>query len=255
MEKLYTQMGGQGSYLKGSTGPIKAVSDGRGKYVNYQGGRIWWSAATGASAMSSGLLTAYAKVGGPGIIGYPKGAQLNGLRDGGWMQLFEKGCITDSLSTFTQAVFGYRWTMWVAAGREDGPLGYPVAAMQNFPVDGDGWIQLFQGGCTIVGRTTPRAVVHTQVWTAWQDQGREGGALGFPTQDRQALARGYAQRFQRGGFWGLTDQPAFAVRGPVLTQWETAGGVDGSYGYPTSHVVDNGDGTFTGTFEGGTITA
>ena len=45
------------------------------------------------------------------------------------------------------------------------------------------------------------------------------------------------------------------MRGAVLTAWESAGGTTGSYGFPTAHVVANGDGTLTGTFEGGTITA
>ena len=255
MEKLYTQMGGHKSFLGASMGPIKAVMDGSGKYVNYQGGRIWWSSRTGASALSSGVMTAYVKAGGPSAIGYPKGAQQSGLRDSGWLQLFEKGCLTDSASTYIQCVFGWRWTMWVAAGRENGPLGYPTAAVQNFSSPSGSWIQLFQGGCIVFGGTTPRAIVHTQVWVAWQAQGRETGVLGYPTGDRSALTRGYVQRFQRGGIWGLTDQPAFAVRGPVLTAWEAEGGADGRYGYPTAHVVDNGDGTFTGTFEGGTITA
>ena len=33
---------------------------------------------------------------------------------------------------------------------------------------------------------------------------------------------------------------------------ESAGGTGGRYGFPTAHVVDNGDGTQTGIFEGGT---
>ncbi len=253
MEKLYTQMGGHKSYLKASTGPIKTTIDGRAKYVNYQGGRIWWTSATGAAAMSSFVLTKYAQYGGPDVLGFPQGERANGLTDGGWLQPFVKGAILDSNSTATTCVHGYRWTMWVANGRETGPLRYPVALVENFA--GGGWIQRFQAGCLVDGPATPRATVHTQVWTAWVELGRETGVLGYPLGDRQSLARGYVQRFQAGGFWGLAEQPAFAVRGPVLTQWEADGGVDGSYGYPTAHVIDNGDGTFTGTFEGGTITA
>ncbi len=44
------------------------------------------------------------------------------------------------------------------------------------------------------------------------------------------------------------------MRGGVLTAWESAGGVEGRYGFPTAHVVANADGTLTGIFEGGTIT-
>jgi uncharacterized protein with LGFP repeats len=202
--------------------------------------------------MSSFVLTKYAQYGGPAVMGYPKGARIDGLTDGGWLQPFANGAILDSNSTSTTCIYGYRWTMWQANGRETGPLKYPVALVENF--SGGGWIQRFQRGCIVVGPVTPRAVVHNAVWTAWVELGREGGELGFPLGDRQQLTRGSVQRFEGGGLWALTDQPAFAVRGAVLTQWEAEGGVDGSYGYPTAHVVDNGDGTLTGTFEGGTIT-
>lgn len=252
MEQLYTTMGGHKSYLKASTGPIRNTIDGTAKYVNYQGGRIWWTSRTGASAMTSFLLKRYAEVGGPAVLGYPKGARITGLPDEGWLQRFDKGAMTDSASTSTQAVYGYRWDMWVANGRESGVLGYPVAGVESLPV---GWIQRFQKGCLAFSPTTPRAVVHTEAWQGWQEVGREGGALGFPTGDRVVIARGYTQAFQSGGLWGLDGARSYAVHGPVLAAWEAEGGAGGIYGFPTAHVVDNGDGTMTGSFEGGTITA
>ena len=81
------------------------------------------------------------------------------------------------------------------------------------------------------------------------------GPLGYPTADRAAVARGTTQPFQRGGLWGLASGPMFAVWGAVLDAWLAAGGAGGRYGFPTAHVVDNGDGTLTGAFESGTITA
>ena len=57
------------------------------------------------------------------------------------------------------------------------------------------------------------------------------------------------------GCGGSPAGAAFAVWGAVLDAWQAAGGAGGSYGFPTAHVVDNGDGTHTGVFEGGTITA
>jgi uncharacterized protein with LGFP repeats len=199
MEKLYTAMGGQRSYLKASTGPIRDTVDRTAKYVNYQGGRIWWTSATGASAMSSFVLERYAAFGGPTLLGYPKGALVRGLTDGGWIQLFQKGCMVDSASTATHSVHNYAWSAWVATGRET-------------------------------------------------------GLLGFPTAERVTLARGSTQSFQRGGLWGLTSRPMFAVWGSVLQGWVAAGGADGSYGFPTAHVVTNPDGSATGVFQGGTIT-
>jgi len=253
MEQLYVAMGGQRSYLRASAGPIRNTIDGTAKYVNYQGGRIWWTSATGASAMSSFVLDRYAEFGGPAVLGYPKGARTTGLRDGGWIQLFQKGCMTDSASTTTHSVHGFRWDMWVATGRETGSLRYPVAEMETLA--GGAWIQRFQKGCTVFSPSTPRAVVHNYAWGAWTEVGRERGVLGFPTGDRVVIARGTTQAFQGGGLWGLEAAPMYAVHGDVLSAWQAAGGPGGGYGFPTAHVVDHGNGTQTGVFEGGTITA
>jgi LGFP repeat len=251
MERLYVAMGAQRSYLGASAGPIRSTIDGTAKYVNYTGGRIWWTSATGASAMSSFVLERYAAFGGPAVLGYPKGARTSGLADGGWLQLFQKGAMVDSASTTTHSVHGYRWSMWSASGRENGPLQYPLAEVEQLP---KGWIQRFQKGCIVDSDTTARAIVHTAAWVAWLELGREQGALGFPTADRAAVARGFTQPFQRGGLWGLTGRAAFGVWGAVLDAWLAAGGAGGSYGFPTAHVVDNGNGTSTGVFENGTIT-
>ncbi|MBM6400999.1 LGFP repeat-containing protein [Phycicoccus sonneratiae] len=253
MEQLYTAMGGQRSYLKASTSPIKNTIDGRAKYVNYQGGRIWWTSATGAAAMTSFVLSKYAEYGGPDVIGFPTGPRLEGLRDGGWVQRFQNGAIVDSTVTATQCVWGWRWTMWNQSGRENGPLRWPVALVENFPAGG--WIQRFQKGAIVSGITTPRALVHNWAWTAWLELGREGGVLGFPTGDRQDIARGTTQGFEHGGLWSLAGAPCYGVWGPVLEQWQAAGGPAGRYGFPLAHVADNGDGTSTGRFEGGNITA
>jgi hypothetical protein len=252
MERLYIAMGAQRSYLRASAGPIRSTVDGTAKYVNYTGGRIWWTSATGASAMTSFVLERYAAFGGPAVLGYPKGARTSGLADGGWLQLFQKGVMVDSASTSTHSVHGYRWSMWADSGRETGPLQYPVEEVEQLS---KGWIQRFQKGCIVDSDTTPRAIVHNFAWTAWLELGREAGPLGYPTGDRSLVTRGYTQPFQHGGLWGLTDRAAFGVWGAVLDAWLATGGTGGSHGFPTAHVVDNGDGTLTGVFENGTITA
>ena len=251
MEQLYVAMGGQRSYLRASAGPIRDTIDGTAKYVNYQGGRIWWTSATGASAMTSFVLERYAEYGGPAVLGYPRGARLSGLTDGGWLQMFEKGVMVDSASTATHSVSGYRWQTWSDSGRETGPLRYPVAEVEQLAA---GWIQRFQKGCIVDSDSTERVVVHNYAWAGWLEVGREQGPLRYPTADRVVVPRGYTQAFQGGGLWGLTDHRAYAVWGDVLDAWGAAGGAGGAYGFPTAHVVANGDGTHTGVFEGGTIT-
>ena len=161
--------------------------------------------------------------------------------------------MVDSASTSTHSVHGYRWGMWRDSGRENGPLKYPVAEMEDLP---DGWIQRFQTGCTVVSTTTRRCLVHNYAWLAWVAVGRETGPARLPDgRPRRPDPRHHpalpARRAVGPG------RPARCSRcwGAVLDAWLAAGGAGGSYGFPTAHVVDNGDGTHTGAFESGTITA
>ena len=64
-------------------------------------------------------------------------------------------CATDSASTSTHSVHGYRWDIWVANGREGGPLRYPVAELEQLS---DGWIQRFQKGCIVAAKDGTTAV-------------------------------------------------------------------------------------------------
>ena len=76
MEQLYTVDGrANGPTCKASTGPIRTTVDGRGRYVTYQGGRIWWTSATPAArrcrpSCSTGTPPSVA----PPVLGYPKAA-------------------------------------------------------------------------------------------------------------------------------------------------------------------------------------
>ena len=56
---------GRGSPPGASTGPDRTVGDGRGKYVVYQHGRIYWARQPGAHRVSGGIETAYLGLGGP----------------------------------------------------------------------------------------------------------------------------------------------------------------------------------------------
>lgn len=216
-------------------------------------GCLVYSPASGAWGVTEIRWTTWVRNGREkGVLGYPIGA--NAIReDRSWMQLFQKGCIVDSAATTTSVVYGPRWDMWVSAGREYGTLGFPVASVQ--PLYTGAWIQRFQRGCITDGPATTPALVTGATWVAWQQVGREKGPLGFPAASLEVIGGGTAQRFEKGGIWGRTEAAAWAVHGPVLSAWEEAGGPGGAYGFPTAHVVDNGDGTYTGVFEGGSITA
>ena len=97
--------------------------------------------------------------------------------------------MVDSASTTTHSVHGYRWGMWRASGRENGPLRYPVAEMED--LSGGGWIQRFQKGCTVVSRPRPGAAscTTTRGWPGSRSAAR-GARSATPRRPRRP-ARGY----------------------------------------------------------------
>ncbi len=254
IEEKYIALGAQRSYLKGSVGPLRRMGDNRGSYVRYQGGCIYYTTATRAVAVSEFVYGVYATVGGPtGLLGYPKADKATGRPDSGWIQLFEKGAITDSASTATQVVNGASYSAWAAAGRESGPLGYPTSSRRSAAAGG--WIQYFEHGAICDSTTTSTTAVIEVMYSAWARYGREAGILGYPTSPEVREEHGLSQAFQGGEAWAIGNGTAHVVRGSVLDAWKAAGGATGSYGYPVSETTSAGGDLLTCTFEGGTITA
>ena len=184
-----------------------------------------------------------------GKLGYPVGPKTDVTN--GWIQLFQKGAITDSTATTTQSVWGVRWDVWKREGREKGTLGFPKGPVTY---SSNGWIQLFQKGAITDSTATSTQSVHGAMWTAWVAAGRENGVLGYPTAAVGSATRGSYQTFQSGELWRLGSGSARRVYGGVLSQWKAAGGATGKYGYPVTDTVSS-NGRLTCTFEGGTITA
>nr|WP_238338291.1 hypothetical protein [Pedococcus badiiscoriae] len=234
-------------------GPVRAVGDGVGTYVTYQGGTIYRTAATGAvpvTASVNAILLGKGGVRGP--LGYPTAPHQSGLVNGGWIQLFQHGALTDSVGTTPQIVTGDAYTVWVANGRERGVLGYPTGPMVTPTVRG--WVQAFEHGAIADSNSTQPLVVGPTMIAAWNAAGGAAGVLGYPRTALVSDARGSHQLFRTGELWGLGTGAVRRVYGPVLTQWQRAGGSTGAYGYPLTDTVSTPSGQLTCTFEGGTIT-
>ena len=178
MEKLYTAMGGQRSYLKASTGPIRDTRDRTAKYVTYQGGRIWWTSATGAVGDVVVHARALRRVRRPGQARLPEGRPATGLTDGGWMQLFQKGCHR------RQRLHLHPLRVRLALDHVGGQRSRAGAA--GLPPR--------RAGAAHAHRLDPgvpeglhrrqhlhrRAIVHDGAWTAWVATGRESRPARLP---------------------------------------------------------------------------
>jgi hypothetical protein len=235
----YKAIGDLGSFLKASTGPQTAVGDGRGQYINFQGGVIYWSSATGARALPTAVRNAWGSVGGPkGLLGYPTQDLRRGLPDSGWIQIFEKGAITDSASTSTRIVYGTAYTAWTSVGRESGELRYPTANRVSGLRNG-GWRQPFQGGVVTQSAATPVLPVAGASYTAWVAVGRETGLLGYPTTGRTTGRPngGWIQLFETGAVTDSASTTTRIVYGAAYTAWVSVGRESGALRYPTQNRV------------------
>ena len=134
-------------------------------------------------------------------LGYPTGAEICGLRNGGCLQDFQSGAIYWSPATGAQPVLGAIRTKWAATQWETGPLGYPLAA-ETCGLADEGCYQRFQGRSIYWSKASGAHVVRpsgaVRAW--WVAAGKEAGRLGYPTGDETCGLpdTGCVQHFQDG---------------------------------------------------------
>ncbi len=248
----YKAMGEQGSFLRASTGPVRSVGDSKGTYVRYQGGAIYSTSATGARSVANWQLSKWNEEGGPkGKLGYPTSDRIGGRPDGGWIQTFQKGALTDSASTSTQCVWGMRWTVWQKEGRESGRLGYPTGPVTYTK---DGWIQRFQKGAITDSNSTTTQSVWGIRYDVWAREGRESGRLGYPTGPRTDLGNSaWQQKFQKGVIIDSTATTTQVVYGASYSKWSSLKAHSGPLGFPTAARTSAAGGGWIQLFQRGAV--
>jgi uncharacterized protein with LGFP repeats len=226
--------------------PVRDVSrtpDGAGWYGHFQGGSIYWSSATGARTISGAIRDRWAALGWQtSALGYPAADQ--GVTPDGQAEYahFQNGSVYWSAGTGAQVVHGSVRATWASLGWERSSLGLPVRDVGTTP-DGQAQFGHFQGGSIYslsggVNRVLPKPIV-----AAWGRNGWERGALGYPTSDVLTASggNGEAMTFEGGVVYADGDAAA-ALHGAVLAAHDTAGGVTGVLGRPTTDVRKTPDG-------------
>ena len=256
IEQRYMSIGDMASFLRASTGPEHRIGDAAGGvYVTYQHGSIYWTPATGAQPLGTVAMQAWSATGGvTGPLRYPINASGAGTRPTGWVQLFQGGALAGTSGAVARPVWGPSWTVWKANGREGGPLGYPIAWRGANP-DGRGWNQQFQAGFITASTNTPAVAVFAPISTAWVDNGRESGVLGYPTDVRHSTGTtAWIQPFEHGAIAGTTSTPTLAVAGVMYAAWTANGGASGVLQYPVT-AVSRGTRGANQEFQGGELWA
>ncbi|PWF80068.1 subtilisin [Kocuria rosea] len=122
-----------------------AVSDGRGgTSQSFQKGRIVWSAAGGAHALKGSIGALHERSGGTaGALGYPTTDEAS-TGTGGVYQVFQKGRIYWSPSTYSQETRGSIGNAYVSLGGTKSRLGFPRTG--EITRADRSVVQYFQGG-------------------------------------------------------------------------------------------------------------
>jgi GH25 family lysozyme M1 (1,4-beta-N-acetylmuramidase) len=110
------------------TGPVTCGLYDNGCYQPFTKGNIYWTAATGAHAVTGAYWTGWGEAGWQRGIGYPKGSVVCGLYGSGCYQPFSEGNIYWTAATGAHAVNEPYMSQWRLAGWQKGKLGYPLEA-------------------------------------------------------------------------------------------------------------------------------
>ncbi|WP_342318574.1 alpha/beta hydrolase-fold protein [Corynebacterium mayonis] len=193
----YNALGGAAGWLGFPTTGETKTPDGRGRFVHFQNGSIYWTPQTGAFAIPGDMFEAW------GANGYENGdlkypiAEAQKIGDG-WVQKFEGGYLTrnpDGKSHYI--VHG-------AIGQKYGALNHAASSL-GFPRGNErairgGFFQEFEKGNIYWSpRTGGHVIYYGNIFNAWGEQGWEQGRLGWPTADMKEIpAGGLTMSFENG---------------------------------------------------------
>ncbi|MFC4001456.1 PQQ-dependent sugar dehydrogenase [Prauserella oleivorans] len=181
------------------------VIDGGVRYRTYEGGRLYWTQATGVKAVYGAIYDKYLALGGHRVHGVPttdESATPDGTgRYNHFTGMTGTGMPTSiywTASTGAHGVWGAIRDRWRVLGWERGPLGYPTTDESVTP-DGRGRYNHFSKSGSIYWTAgTGARDVYGAIRQRWAALGWERSYLGYPTSGEFAVPGGRRNNFQRG---------------------------------------------------------
>jgi GH25 family lysozyme M1 (1,4-beta-N-acetylmuramidase)/uncharacterized protein with LGFP repeats len=174
---------------------------------------------------------------------------------GGFGQAYANGSIYWTLSSGAHVVLaGALRDFYFASSGAAGGYGWPLSDTEAVGANGGGYQQAFTAGAIY---SSPAGTYLVSGSTRLGYFARDGamGPLGWPTAARDCglASGGCVQTFQNGVVYTDRSGAWFTVQGAIYAPYAAAGGVTGSWGYPTTNAIDiasasgNGSGqAFTG---------
>jgi uncharacterized protein with LGFP repeats len=201
-----------------------------GCYQRFQGGSIYWSAATGAQTVAAPILKAWGALAYErGAFGYPLAPATTAGSDT-WQE-FQGGVLVVRGTAVTQ-VPGRIGAAYADAGGPGGSLGAPEGPQTC--ADGSCW-QSFASGALVDAAGVIRKM-SPPIYDLWNGAGAGASSLGLPISDvTGGLPDGGSyQRFASGSIYFSPASGAHAIGGAIRTAWGAQRYERGPFGYPTS---------------------
>ncbi|MDY5785068.1 alpha/beta hydrolase-fold protein [Corynebacterium sp.] len=193
----YNGLGGAAGWLGFPTTGETATPDGRGRFVHFQHGSIYWTPQTGAYAIPGDMFVAW------GANGYENGdlkypvAEAQAIGDG-FVQKFEGGYLTRNPNGTSHYIvhgaIGEKYGQLNTAASE---LGYPTS--NEIAIRGGFFQQFEKGNIYWSAATGAHVIYYGEIFDAWGKERWEQGRLGWPTSDMTSIpAGGLTIDFQHG---------------------------------------------------------
>lgn len=178
-----------------------------GRLQRFQGGLVYWSAATGAFEVRGALLDMYGQQGWEtGFLGYPTSGEIR-LKNG-FLSNFQGGSVYWSPAAGGSIVKnGALRDKWGSLGWENGYMGYPQGR-EFGPLKNGGYGQRFQGGNIYWSQASGAHTVRGAILAKWGTLAWENSYMGYPISDETTFNGGVEQTFQNGKiryYWGMHD--------------------------------------------------
>ncbi|QLL09354.1 hypothetical protein [Mycobacterium vicinigordonae] len=261
MMAAWEKAGGDTSTLGARKGDVYPVGDGFA--LEFDGGKMFYTPATGAKYMFGPILAKYESLGGPANsdLGFPTINEVPGLA--GPDSRVSTFAASDNPVIFwtpDHGAFVVRGALnaaWDKLGSSGGVLGAPIG---DETYDGEVTSQKFTGGEVSWNRktkeftTNPAALAEqlkglqvaidptAAINMSWRAAGGANGPLGAKKGAQYPIGGdGVVQDFTGGKIFFSPATGANAVEGPILQKYEAAGGpVSSDLGFPTANEADGG---------------
>ncbi|MHB1391455.1 MAG: SpoIID/LytB domain-containing protein, partial [Thermoleophilia bacterium] len=216
---MYQAMGGFNGYLglpASDEGDVDGISGAR--YMIFQSGRIYWSAATGPHSVIGAINQIYVSSGGPAVAGLPVSNEfdISGV-PGGREGDFQRGRIYYHPTAGTNLVYGGLLGKYLLLGGPAGVMGLPTSAERDIAGVTGGRQEDFQRGRLFWTAASGGHAVNGAILGKYLEYGGPTSALGLPVSDEYAIGSGRRSDFTGGYIYWSTQTGSQIFMGSAAT--------------------------------------